>query len=170
MAEVALATTPATPTRHLGGSRVAVCSRTTGHRTHSDAAAELARRAVAARAAVVIDTTVAVDEAPVVGGAGRRITTMAGHVAWAVRVLEALVVGAHHVAVAMLIAPSVDSGGAVRCLCLGESNRVSLRRRTLPPPRSPPPRGRGAVPEVGRGGQVEEDSGAGGGLAEGLER
>ena len=54
--------------------------------------------------------------------------------------------------------------------CLGESNRVSLRRRTLPPPRSPPPRDRGAVPEVGRGGQVEEDSGAGGGLAEGLER
>jgi hypothetical protein len=113
MAEVAIATALATPTRHLSRSRVAVCSHTTGHRAHSHATVELARRAVAPGTAVVIDATVAVDEAPVAVGAGRRVTALAGHVSRAVRVLEAPVVGAHHVAASELNAPSVDSGGAV---------------------------------------------------------
>jgi hypothetical protein len=116
MAEVAIATTLAAPTGHLRRSCIAVRSRITNHRAHSHAAVELTGRAVAPRAAVVIDATVAVDEAPVAVGAGRRITTMARHVARAVRVLEALVVGAHHVAPSELNAPSVDSVGAVRVL------------------------------------------------------
>jgi len=116
MAKVAVTTTLAAPTGHLRRSCITVRSCITLHGAHSHTTVELAGRAVAPRAAVVIDATVAVDQAPVAVGTRRRVTTLAGHVARAVRVLETLVVRTHHVAASELKTPSVDAGGAVRVL------------------------------------------------------
>jgi hypothetical protein len=116
MAEVAVTTTLAAPTGNLRRSCITVRFRITLHGAHSHATVELAGRAVAPRAAVVINATVAVDQAPVAVGTRRRVTTLAGHVARAVRVLETLVVGTHHVAASELKTPTVDAGGAVRVL------------------------------------------------------